>query len=109
MLIYTIISMDMHYPKITKFKKAYNNPQPVYRALDSLLTNNYTSNVCVGFLPGHASFAYFFFFGSRESVTCVCGAATGAGVGTPMSTSGAGLGRLTPNLKYTKLIKQKLI
>lgn len=51
-------------------------------------------------MPGHASLAYFFFFGSMVFVVAaVSGASSGCGrIGTDgaMSTSGAGFGSVRP-------------
>ena len=76
--------------------------------------NTYTSNEGIGFFPGHASFAYFFFFGSRGlldstsignptvgAVFTRTGGATGRG---STSTSGAKLGILSPS--FAAMLKE---
>ena len=73
--------------------------------------NNHTSREATGFFPGHASFAYFFFFGSNTLIGLPCLSSSSSynagctiistseeGVTDIMSTSGARLGTLRPSL-----------
>ena len=73
---------------------------------------SYHSNEGVGFFPGQASFAYFFFFGSSGSsnwmpstpvfdgtpILIPPGGAAAFGGDGAISISGAGLGKGIPNL-----------